>query len=58
MDFLSEEFEQILNIFREESEEIVEKLNNNLLALEKNPDNKDIIFQLFRDAHSLKVQHE
>lgn len=54
MDFLPEEFEEILNIFRGETEEIIQKLNNNLLQLENSPNNKDLIVYLFRDAHSLK----
>jgi len=54
MDFLPEEFEEILNIFRGETEEIIQKLNNNLLQLENNPNNKDLLVYLFRDAHSLK----
>ena len=54
MDFSPEEFDEILNIFRGETEEIVQKLNNNLLQLESNPDNEDLLVYLFRDAHSLK----
>lgn len=54
MDFLPEEFEEILNIFRGETEEIIQKMNNNLLQLENNPNNKELIVYLFRDAHSLK----
>lgn len=54
MEFSQEEFEEILSIFSEESDEIVHRLNNNILTLEKNPNNKDIITELFRDAHSLK----
>lgn len=54
MDFLPEEFDEILNIFRGETEEIIQKLNNNLLQLETNPDNKELLVYLFRDAHSLK----
>ena len=54
MDFLPEEFEEILNIFRGETEEIIQKMNNNLLQLENTPDNKDLLVYLFRDAHSLK----
>ena len=54
MDFLPEEFEEILNIFRGETEEIIQKLNNNLLQLENNPNNKELLIYLFRDAHSLK----
>ena len=54
MEFSQEEFDEILNIFTQESEEIINRLNNNILALEKNPQNRDIIVELFRDAHSLK----
>ena len=54
MDFLEEEFDEILKIFQVESEEIISRINNNLLDLEKNPNNKDAILVLFRDAHSLK----
>lgn len=54
MDFLEEEFNEILKIFQLESEEIISRLNQNLLDLERKPSNKDAIFLLFRDAHSLK----
>ena len=54
MDFQPEEFNEILNIFRNETDEIVQKLNNNLLQLETDPENKDLLVYLFRDAHSLK----
>ena len=54
MDFLPEEFEEILNIFRGETEEIIQKMNNNLLQLENSPNNKELLVYLFRDAHSLK----
>lgn len=54
MDFLPEEFEEILNIFRGETEEIIQKLNNNLLQLENSPNSKELLIYLFRDAHSLK----
>lgn len=54
MDFQGDELLEILNIFRAESEEIVNHLNDALLELEKNPSNKDLIVVLFRNAHSLK----
>lgn len=54
MDFSEETIGEILKIFQVESEEIISRLNNNLLDLEKNPNNKDTILVLFRDAHSLK----
>lgn len=54
MEFQKEEFDEIMNIFRAESEEIFRRMNTNLLLLEKTPDDKEIINYLFRDAHSLK----
>lgn len=54
MDFLESEIEEILNIFREESEEQIQKLNKNLLRLEANPKDSTAIAELFREAHSLK----
>lgn len=54
MDFSDEMLDEILKIFQVESEEIISKLNNSLLELEKMPNNKDAILALFRDAHSLK----
>ncbi len=54
MDFLEHEIEEILNIFREESEEQLQKLNKNLLTLESNPKDYTAISELFREAHSLK----
>lgn len=54
MDFLEEELQEILKIFREESEEYLQKLNQNLLTLETDPYNNEIISELFREAHSLK----
>jgi len=54
MDFLESEIEEILNIFREESEEQIQKLNKNLLKLENNPKDNAAIVELFREAHSLK----
>lgn len=54
MDFSPEEFDEILNIFREETDEIIDKLNNNLLRLENTPKDKEILVYMFRDAHSLK----
>lgn len=54
MDFLEEELEEILNIFREESEEHIQNINQNLLKLEKNPNDMSVISELFREAHSIK----
>lgn len=54
MNFLPEEFDEILNIYREESEEIVQKFNSNLIRLEKNPEDFQLLTNLFQEAHSLK----
>lgn len=54
MDFSDEMVDEIYKIFQVESEEIISKINNNLLTLEKNPNDKEAILMLFRDAHSLK----
>lgn len=54
MNFLPEEFDEILNIYREESEEIVQKFSSNLIRLEKNPEDFQLITNLFQEAHSLK----
>ncbi len=42
------------DIFLEEADELLQELNQNLLELEKNPDNEEIINNIFRAAHSLK----
>ena len=49
MDFSKEMFDEILRVFQVESEEIISRLNNSLLDLEKNPHNKDAILNFFRD---------
>lgn len=42
------------DIFLEEADEQLQELNQNLLHLEKNPDDIDVINNIFRAAHSLK----
>ena len=42
------------DIFLEEADEQLQELNQNLLELEKNPEDIDIINNIFRAAHSLK----
>ena len=54
MEFLQEELDEILNIFQQESGEILQSMDKNLLILEQKPNNLDIAMHLFRDAHSLK----
>ncbi len=45
---------QYLEIFVEETREHLQSLNENILILEKEPENKDTINEIFRAAHSLK----
>ena len=54
IDFSDEEFEEILNIFQSEADEITSRFNDTLLQLEKNPSSSETLNVLFRNAHSLK----
>lgn len=45
---------QYLRMFLDESEEYLQSLNQNLLDLENNPDDDQMINNIFRAAHSLK----
>ena len=54
MEFQKEELNEILNIFQQESMEIISSMDGKLLMLEKDGANNEIAMQLFRDAHSLK----
>ncbi len=54
IDFSDEEFEEILNIFQCEGDEITSRLNDTLIQLEKNPSSSETINTLFRNTHSLK----
>ncbi|GBG94908.1 chemotaxis protein, cheA [Ligilactobacillus salitolerans] len=42
------------DIFFEESEDNLQQLNDNILELENEPENKDLINEIFRAAHTLK----
>ncbi len=53
MEFQKEELNEILNIFQQESFEIISSMDTKLLMLEKE-NNPELAMQLFRDAHSLK----
>jgi two-component system chemotaxis sensor kinase CheA len=46
--------DQYLDAFIRESEEEITKLNNSLLALESDPDDREAMDQIFRTAHTLK----
>lgn len=54
MQYNPEELNEILNIYKAESEEIIQELNDGFLALEKNPNDKTPLKKLFQLAHSLK----
>ena len=45
---------QYLEIFIDETKEHLQNLNESLLVIEKDPENKDTINEIFRAAHSLK----
>ena len=45
---------QYLEIFIDESNEHLQSLSDQLLILEKEPENSDTINEIFRAAHSLK----
>ena len=45
---------QYLEIFIEETKEHLQAMNDQILILEKEPDNADCINEIFRAAHSLK----
>lgn len=49
-----EDMSRYLDLFKEEAEEILQTLNDQLLALEQNPGSKRAVEELFRAAHSIK----
>ena len=54
MHYNPEELDEILTIFKSESEEIIQSLNDGFLALEKVPEDKTPLKKLFQLCHSLK----
>ena len=46
--------EKLIQSFHDEANQIIETFSYNLIQLEKDPDNPEIINELFRQAHSLK----
>ncbi len=56
MDFQDNEnnIQELLSIFQAESEEIFERIFENLLSLESDPANKETSAALYRDLHSVK----
>lgn len=49
-----EDMSKYLDLFKEEALEILQTFNDALLTLEENPDEKEVIEELFRAAHSIK----
>jgi len=49
-----EEIEELLQIFIEDIKEKIEELSELLIAIEKEPENREIIEQIYRIYHSLK----
>ena len=56
MPFSGLDEQKLLRAFLEESEELLEKLNENLLQLERDSSNPDSINEIFRLTHSLKSE--
>jgi len=54
MSFSAEELQEILTIYKAESEEHLQKLNECLLQMEKEPEGLELLEEVFREAHSLK----
>ncbi|WP_027416447.1 Hpt domain-containing protein, partial [Aneurinibacillus terranovensis] len=48
------EMNQYLDMFIEESKEHIQAINDHLLELENDPENTDIVNEIFRSAHTLK----
>lgn len=48
------EMSQYLEVFIEESREHIQSCNENLLKLENDPDNLELVNEIFRSAHTLK----
>ncbi len=50
----NDNIQELMNIFQVESEEILERIFDNLMALESNPTDREITATLYRDLHSIK----
>ncbi|MBN93366.1 MAG: hypothetical protein CL928_04740 [Deltaproteobacteria bacterium] len=51
---MDEELEEILQEFLAESQEGLEQMANDMLELEKDPDDKEVLGRLFRTLHTIK----
>ncbi len=53
-DFFENESEEVLNIYQQESSEILQSMDESLTALKQDMYNSEYFLKLFREAHSLK----
>ena len=56
MDFQESDnnIQELLSIFQTESEELIERVINNLILLETNPSDRELTSTLYRELHSIK----
>ena len=56
MDFQESDnnIQELLSIFQAESEELIERVINNLILLETNPRDRELTSTLYRELHSIK----
>ena len=54
MSYQPDELQEILSIYKAETEEHLQSLNEGLLRLEKEPRRIETLEEIFREAHSLK----
>jgi len=53
-DAMNDEMKEIIQDFLVESQEVLDGLDQRFVALEKNPDDADLLNEIFRAAHSMK----
>src|SRR4030042_5634485 len=51
---MKNEFEKLVEVFKEETSELLSELEASLLEVEKAPQNEDAISAIFRAIHSIK----
>lgn len=54
VDFFGEEMEELMESFTIETEEILEKMDQDLIELEHNPEDDEILNSIFRGLHTIK----
>jgi len=54
LDFFGDELDEVLNIFQQESSEILQSMNDCIVVLQETCKNEEVYLKLFRYAHSLK----